>query len=78
MDANFLAAHTDGILMVVGVRKTNRSVVMQVLEQLNTFRLPTLGVVANHVRKGTNIPYGTITATDLKLVGDELPVHHRV
>jgi len=77
MDANFLAAHTDGLLMVVGVRKTNRSVVMQVINQLNTFRLPTLGVVANHVRKDTNIPYGTTTSTDLKIVGDELPVHQR-
>jgi capsular exopolysaccharide synthesis family protein len=77
MDANFLAAHTDGLLMVVGVRKTNRSVVMQVINQLNTFRLPTLGVVANHVRKDSNIPYGTTTSTDLKIVGDELPVHQR-
>ena len=76
MDANFLAAHTDGILMVVGVGKTNRSLVMQVLSQLNTFRLPTLGVVANHVRKDAKSPYGTITATDLNLVdNNELPVH---
>jgi len=77
MDANFLAAHTDGLLMVVGVRKTNRSIVMQVLEQLNTFRIPSLGVVANHVRKDMDIPYGTRTATDLQIVGDELPVHHK-
>jgi capsular exopolysaccharide synthesis family protein len=76
MDANFLAAHTDGILMVVGVSKTKRSVVKKVLNQLNTFRLPTLGVVANHVKKGTSIPYGTITATDLKVDDDELVVHH--
>ena len=76
MDANFLAAHTDGILMVVGVRRTNRSVVMQVLNQLNTFRLPTLGVVANHVRKGTTSLASNVTATDLKLVDDELQVPH--
>jgi capsular exopolysaccharide synthesis family protein len=75
MDANFLAAHTDGLLIVVGVRKTNRSVVKQVLDQLNAFRLPSLGVVANHVRKGTNIPYGTLTATDPNIEGDELVVH---
>lgn len=77
MDANFLAAHTDGLLIVVGVRKTNRSVVKQVLEQLNAFRLPSLGVVANHVRKGTSIPYGTLTATDPNIEGDELVVHPR-
>ena len=75
MDANFLAAHTDGILMVVGVSKTGRSVVTQVLNQLNTFRLPTLGVVANHSRKDTRSRYGTVTATDLGRVENELPVH---
>lgn len=48
-DASFLAAHTDGILMVVGVRKTKKSAVMQALNQLNTFRLPILGIVANYV-----------------------------
>jgi succinoglycan biosynthesis transport protein ExoP len=77
MDANFLAAHTDGLLLVVGVRKTNRSLVMQVLDQLNTFRIPSLGVVANHVRKDTNISYGTRPTTDLQIVGDELPIHHK-
>lgn len=66
MDANFLAAHTDGILLVVAVNKTNRSAVKQVMEQLNTFRLPTLGVVANHVKKNINIPYGNMTPPNLK------------
>jgi capsular exopolysaccharide synthesis family protein len=75
MDANFLAAHTDGILMVVAVNKTSRSVVKQVIEQLNTFRLPTLGVVANHVKKNTSIPYGTSTPPDLKIENDELQIH---
>jgi capsular exopolysaccharide synthesis family protein len=53
-DANFLATHTDGILMVVGVGKTERSLVMQVLNGLNTARLPILGIVANHVEKNFN------------------------
>lgn len=73
MDANFLAAHTDGILLVVAVNKTNRSVVKQVIEQLNTFRLPTLGVVANHVKKNTNISYGNTTLPSLK--NEELEVN---
>jgi capsular exopolysaccharide synthesis family protein len=76
MDANFLAAHTDGILLVVGVSKTRRSVVKKVLNQLNTFRLPTLGVVANHVRKDTSIPYGTLTSTGAKVDDGEIQVHH--
>lgn len=78
VDTNFLAAHTDGILMVVAVRRTKRSLVMQVVNQLNTFRLPILGVVANHVRRGTNIPYETKVTTDLPIVGDELTVHPRI
>lgn len=57
-DAKFLAANTDGILMVVGVRKTNRTLVMQVLNQLNTFHLPVLGVVTNYVRESTTSSYG--------------------
>jgi capsular exopolysaccharide synthesis family protein len=78
MDANFLAAHTDGILMIVGVGKTSRSLVMQVLNQLNTFRLPTLGVVANHVRKGTKNPSNTVSTSGVKLVEEELPAHQGV
>jgi polysaccharide biosynthesis transport protein len=73
MDANFLAAHTDGILLVVAVNKTKRSVVKQVIEQLNTFRLPTLGVVANHVKKNTNISYGNTAPQSLK--NEELEVN---
>jgi len=53
-DTNFLAEHTDGILMVVGVGKTNRSKVMQVLARLRVFHLPILGVVANHIEASGN------------------------
>ncbi len=74
MDANFLAAHTDGILLVVAVNKTSRSVVKQVMEQLNKFHLPTLGVVANHVKKNTRISYENTTPPNLKLEDDELQV----
>jgi len=49
-DASFLAANTDGILMVAAVRQTKQSLVEQSLEQLNTFGLPILGVVANRVK----------------------------
>lgn len=48
MDASFIASHTDGILLVVGVKQTKKSAVMQAIAQLNAFRLPTLGVVANY------------------------------
>ena len=74
MDANFLAAHTDGILMVVAVNKTNRSVVKKVMEQLNTFRLPTLGVVANHVKKNSKISYENSAPPNLQIEDDELQI----
>jgi capsular exopolysaccharide synthesis family protein len=45
MDTSFLAAHTDGILMVVAVGKTPKSLVMKALEQIETFNLKTLGIV---------------------------------
>lgn len=73
-DANFLATHTDGILMVVAISKTSRSAVKKVMEQLNTFRLPTLGVVANHVKKNTRISYENSTPPNLQLENDELQV----
>ncbi len=48
-DVSFPAAQTDGILMVVGINKTRQSQVKEAVNQINTFRLPVLGVVANHL-----------------------------
>ena len=53
-DVDFLAEHADGILIVVGIGKTKQSVLTQVLNRLNTFHLPVLGIVANHVKPSTN------------------------
>ena len=50
-DANFLAARTDGILMVVAIRQVNFSVVQKVFSQLENFGIPCLGTVANHATK---------------------------
>ncbi|WP_448563957.1 GumC family protein [Trichothermofontia sp.] len=47
-DANFLADYTDGIVMVVDIGTTRRSKTSKVLEQLSTFHLPILGMVANY------------------------------
>ncbi len=54
-DANYLAARTDGILMVVSVHKVKFSVVKKVFAQLENFGIPCLGTVANHV--GNNKKY---------------------
>ena len=48
-DVSFLTAQTDGIVMVVGVEKTHQSLVKEAINQINSFRLPTLGIVANHL-----------------------------
>lgn len=57
-DANLMAENTDGFLMVVGVGKTNVSEIMQVVNGVNTFRLPILGMVANHVARSIKSSYG--------------------
>lgn len=49
LDTNFLATHTDGILLVVGLGKTDRSSVDKALEELKAGRVPVLGTVANTV-----------------------------
>jgi polysaccharide biosynthesis transport protein len=48
METNFLAAQTDGVLLVLSVGKTKRSMTQQVMQQLKSFKIPCLGVVANH------------------------------
>ncbi len=50
-DANFVAALTDGILMVVGIGKTKRPGVKQMMADLARYRLPVVGVIANNVGK---------------------------
>jgi capsular exopolysaccharide synthesis family protein len=51
VDTSFLAANTDGILMVVGLQKTSRSAVLEAIDRLQAFRLPLLGIVANQVER---------------------------
>ena len=65
-DANFLAARTDGILMVVSIRNVKYSVVKKVFDQLENFGIPCLGTVANHV--GKNKKYQPSTSP---IVGDK-------
>ncbi len=58
-DATFLADYTDGIVMVVDIGTTRRSKTSKVLEQLSTFHLPSLGIVANYASKkkqDSNLP----------------------
>jgi polysaccharide biosynthesis transport protein len=56
-DARMLAAHTDGIVMVVGLGRTNREVLKQVLYGLKTSRARVLGLIANGVKGYTANSY---------------------
>ncbi|MBE9042805.1 hypothetical protein IQ255_00035 [Pleurocapsales cyanobacterium LEGE 10410] len=46
--AGMLSVNTDGILLVAALGKTKKSLFRQAFEQIETFNLPLLGIVANH------------------------------
>ncbi len=56
-DGQLLAAHTDGVVMVTGLGKTDRSVLMQALDRLKISNSTVLGVVANGVKRYTTGSY---------------------
>lgn len=49
-DANLVAAYTDGLVMVVGLEKTDRFMVFKSLERLTISGVNVLGLVANGVK----------------------------
>ena len=51
IDATFLAAYTDGVVMVMAMKETKQSLFKETIDQLEKFRLPVLGVVVNHLKK---------------------------
>jgi capsular exopolysaccharide synthesis family protein len=59
-DALPLIAHVDGVLIVVRMGRTARDAAVRLIEQLQRFKAPILGVVANGVkqRKGRKYAYG--------------------
>lgn len=63
MDAIFLSAYTDGMILTVSQKKTKRSAVEQALSELEKYSIPTLGVVFNRLRQKQN----------LDLYGEPLP-----
>jgi len=50
-DTAFLATQTDGLLVVASIGSTDCGVFREVMDELGQFRLPVLGVVANHRAK---------------------------
>lgn len=56
-DSSIIATHTAGIIVVVRMAKTDRSVVKQALDSLKLSRANVLGIVANGVRKHSSSAY---------------------
>lgn len=57
-DSALLAAHTDGMVLVVGLGRTERSVVARALDNLKISRVTLLGMVANGIKSYTTPGYG--------------------
>jgi len=71
-DGRLLAAHADGVMMVVGLGKSDRSALMQALDSMRISNATVLGVVANGVKGYTTRSYyyyhnhyGTGTESDI-------------
>uniref|UniRef100_A0A7C3VGP3 non-specific protein-tyrosine kinase n=1 Tax=Planktothricoides sp. SpSt-374 TaxID=2282167 RepID=A0A7C3VGP3_9CYAN len=56
-DASLLAAQTDGLVMVVGIDKTDRNMVLKALDGLKISGSPVLGIVANGIKGYTPKSY---------------------
>ena len=59
--ANFLSVNTDGVLLVVALGKTKKSLLTEALKQINNFNLPLLGVVTNQNKQTTLAGYSMNT-----------------
>lgn len=55
--ANFLSVNTDGVLLVAALGKTKKSLLDKALKQIESFRLPLLGVVTNQNKQSTLASY---------------------
>ncbi|NEP31307.1 MAG: polysaccharide biosynthesis tyrosine autokinase [Moorea sp. SIO3B2] len=56
-DASLLTSHTDGLILVSRIGKTDRSALTQALENLKLSQIHVLGIVANGVKGDSISPY---------------------
>ncbi|MDY7012305.1 MAG: polysaccharide biosynthesis tyrosine autokinase [Cyanobacteriota bacterium] len=56
-DAKFLSAHADGLVLVVRMGQTDRTLLKQVLDGLKVAQVPVLGIIANGVREYSSSSY---------------------
>ena len=66
-DGRILSSHTDGVVLVVRIGKTDRSLLKQNIENIQMSNVPILGVIANQVnRTGNSYHYYTHYYSDRK------------
>ncbi|MGL5943220.1 MAG: GumC family protein [Waterburya sp.] len=53
-DGRILSTHTDGVVLVVRIGKTDRSLVKQNIDNIRMSNVPILGIVANQANRTTN------------------------
>ncbi len=53
-DGTFLTEYVDGIVLVAAVAKTHKTAFEDTVAQLNTYRMPCIGVVANHTKPNSS------------------------
>ena len=53
-DGRILSTHTDGVMLVVRIGKTDRSLLKQNIDNMKMSNVPVLGVVANQVNRTTS------------------------
>jgi Mrp family chromosome partitioning ATPase len=56
-DGRLLAVHTNGVIMVARLGKTDRSILLQAIDALKISSAPVLGMVANGVRRSAGGSY---------------------
>lgn len=56
-DAIFLSEYLDGLILVAAVHKTHKTVFRKILDQLDTYRMPCIGVIINHLQLKSSITY---------------------
>ncbi|MEM9275295.1 MAG: CpsD/CapB family tyrosine-protein kinase, partial [Cyanobacteria bacterium P01_F01_bin.143] len=56
-DGRILASQTNGVVLVVRMGKTDRSLLKQNIDNLKVSNVPVLGLVANHANRNSNGSY---------------------
>jgi capsular exopolysaccharide synthesis family protein len=77
-DANLLSAHVDGAILVVGLMKSSRSVVLDIINQINSYKFPLWGIVVNKIVSNQRMPSqerdSNLPAEDMAEIDSEEPL----